>query len=457
MNSLKSWRVLLLTAIVIALCASCSKSDKNPVSSHEDPLKADSLVQAANAQLGNELYNLANGPDVQRPGDVDLSAAYNLYVQALGYQGNHTGANFGAGMLELIMLSRDSDVQTFFDRCKTMFDSANYFEVGQGGRFMGGAPQAPQPVMRLDQVSLPVLAPLKMLRGMCRTLDDNGPTVAELQQICVGNILPRVQTATQRLSVVAANRQFTFIITPHMQGDDGEDPMYMDQTEVCFTLAVLNGLEAMLQHFCAYDLNLAAYDSSAMIAALSQGSSFGRLKADGTSRMQAARTAWLNATTNLDSAVSFLEHETGDQSHHVIHLDPYDHLTQADLDTITTYLPQVKNALNSSQVFSLDTDGNSNTPAEDVEISLAAFFNSPISDVKALFPAYTVTLGTQYDEHGTLRYTPRITWQADDFTHWILPNPTLGGLLPGMTDTHFKQVFNIREEDWQKTSTWNLW
>jgi hypothetical protein len=48
-------------------------------------------------------------------------------------------------------------------------------------------------------------------------------------------------------------------------------------------------------------------------------------------------------------------------------------------------------------------------------------------------------------------YVPEITWQADDFSQWILPNPTLNGILPGMTDSQFKQTFGITAMDWEKT------
>jgi hypothetical protein len=267
--------------------------------------------------------------------------------------------------------------------------------------------------------------------------------------------------------------------------------------------------------------------------------------------MAEARQAWLDALDQLESAIYFLEHETDDQSDDAIRLDPYDHLTEADLDSVKHYLPLVRQCLNSSQTFTIDTDGDPWTPAENIEISVAALFNNPIANLKALFPPYTVSLDTQavssdwrYDEdvvpatvqipqagyyywhrylymysgvvsyqyadtndfsapawnaafdqkvaelsgkpyanisfyfYGSLsagtqtlngylsysyeepareRFTPRITWQANSFAEWILPNPTMNGIFPGMTDERFKSLFGMTAEDWQKTTTWYLW
>jgi len=46
---------------------------------------------------------------------------------------------------------------------------------------------------------------------------------------------------------------------------------------------------------------------------------------------------------------------------------------------------------------------------------------------------------------------PVFTWTANSFNTWIFPNPTFNGILPGMTDSEFKRIFGITENDWQKT------
>ena len=46
-------------------------------------------------------------------------------------------------------------------------------------------------------------------------------------------------------------------------------------------------------------------------------------------------------------------------------------------------------------------------------------------------------------------FFPMLTWDAETFEEWILPDPTIGGILPGMTDGEFKRIFGITEKDWE--------
>jgi len=46
-------------------------------------------------------------------------------------------------------------------------------------------------------------------------------------------------------------------------------------------------------------------------------------------------------------------------------------------------------------------------------------------------------------------FFPMLTWDAETFEEWILPDPTIGGILPGMTDAEFKRIFGITEKDWE--------
>lgn len=61
-------------------------------------------------------------------------------------------------------------------------------------------------------------------------------------------------------------------------------------------------------------------------------------------------------------------------------------------------------------------------------------------------------VSVSYETHtpGNIVYIPVITWQADSFDEWILPYPTFSGILPGMTDSEFKQMFGLTSEGWEK-------
>ena len=43
-----------------------------------------------------------------------------------------------------------------------------------------------------------------------------------------------------------------------------------------------------------------------------------------------------------------------------------------------------------------------------------------------------------------------LVWQADSFDEWTFPDPTMGGLLPGMTDAALKDLFNMQASHWKK-------
>ena len=53
------------------------------------------------------------------------------------------------------------------------------------------------------------------------------------------------------------------------------------------------------------------------------------------------------------------------------------------------------------------------------------------------------------NEQVNIMYIPILTWSAETFEEWIFQDPTLGGILPGMTDAEFKRIFGITEDDWE--------
>jgi len=49
-------------------------------------------------------------------------------------------------------------------------------------------------------------------------------------------------------------------------------------------------------------------------------------------------------------------------------------------------------------------------------------------------------------------YIPILTWDADSFGDWVLPDPTFNGLFPDViTDAEFKRIFGIEADNWEKT------
>ncbi len=59
----------------------------------------------------------------------------------------------------------------------------------------------------------------------------------------------------------------------------------------------------------------------------------------------------------------------------------------------------------------------------------------------------------EWREAGNLVAEPVLIWQADTVDDWILPDPTLNGALPGMTDSRIKEMMQIDESSWSKRFT----
>lgn len=541
--------ILILLGLFLCVGGCSEKNGPGTNGPDGDPDAAQEKVEEANALLEDILFDLIDGDDPEVPADIDLSGPYDLYNEALTLDSDHVGANFGSGILEVMMLTQDPQVQDFFDRVKAFLEADEYFDTGQGFKPFTGSLARPGLVLSLDRLAVPLISPVKMTRSMCRVVTTDDPTVNELQQMILNEVLPRIGTALTRLNVVTTDQAFVFIVTPKMQGDLEEDAVELDLTEVYTTLTGLYAAQAVLWHFCAYNFNLEVYTGEEMLAALTPGSSFGSLYSNGESRMSNARQAWVRALDNLEAGIEFLESEIDPQENDLIRIDPYDDLTQADLDTIKYYLPKAKNVLNASEMVWADWDDDSSTPNSGIEISLNSFYSQPIQDLKSLFPAYTPSLAVQeytsWEHEDTLvqalvdihaggwyywyreasysygteqyywentnidvpdewnavwdlfvqrisdqpyahiesyylgqlsqgqqileseiwisydkfhsRYVPRITWNATSFYDWVLPDPTIGGLLPGMNDWHFKETFGIEEDDWERASTLYFW
>ncbi|MBM3328869.1 MAG: hypothetical protein FJY67_05245 [Calditrichaeota bacterium] len=382
------WLIAALASLALFIGCEDEPSTVVPV---RDPEAANAKCDSANVILEEVLMLLINDADIQKPGDINLTRPYNAYLDALRLDDSHPVANFGAGILEVVMISQDRQLQSYFDRAKDFFERDSFFVVSgsdYSARSLG------RPELRIDHVVLAVGAPLKFTRNFPKIAADADPTVNELQDVFRQVVLPRMETAVRRLQQVANHSDFRFMVTGRMQGDPREDPVELDLTEVYATIASLNVSMALLNNFCAYNFNFATYTGEALQAAFTRGSPFMALHSDGAQNMAKAGAQWLEAVNSVGNGIRFLETEIDPQGNDLIKIDPYDGITRSDLDSIKTYLPKIRNLLTGSQEFTIE---NAQGQDEIVEISLYAYFNDPIRDFKALLPPYTVSLMPEED------------------------------------------------------------
>ena len=78
-----------------------------------------------------------------------------------------------------------------------------------------------------------------------------------------------------------------------------------------------------------------------------------------------------------------------------------------------------------------------------LSVDVARFFDNPVDNPKNLLPGYELTINSVTDQ-----YEICYGWDAVTFDGWTFPNPTINGLLPGITSDSLKSLMNIEASDW---------
>jgi len=365
-----------------------------------DSLAAEAKVDSAISALEDEIYALANMTDISGPGEIDFSTSNTLFKEALGLDPENLDANFGAGLTEMLVFSQDPDVQAVFDAWEAFLDSGSAFVadtslslsvLSRSTILPGAFGKSPFQVLNEKEVAYSYL-------NLYKLVISDPPTIGDIQDVMESVFLPRLDYALERFDIVDEDPTYTFTITPKMQGDLQEDPVEFDLTELYVLEAAVNLIRSFCSVAVAYTVGSSAYDSTAIIEFLSQGSGFLSLRTNGATQMAKAGETLLDASYKLDDAVAFLKAETDPQSDDIITITPGE-LEEADLDSVTQYNAEFRDYFLNGITLTEDWDGDYTTPDEDLTFNFSTLFDTPIQDFKSLLPDYTVTVGrdTSYD------------------------------------------------------------
>jgi hypothetical protein len=428
--------LLGLAALILCFGFGCGSDDDAPTSStngddtngDDDIIDQDSLnreismelVTEANDSLGrqmNEIINetIGHADSSFRPGDIDFSGVSSLYEEALDYWADNPDAKFGVAFCGLMLFCGDPDLNQLVEDFKHYYDTMSFNpmakvmllpEVSLGHSqkiFPDGIPATPGGVMDI----MPAVTRLDKMVIFTSTAV---PAISDIQYNLENNLLPRIISAEECLVDLLADPDYTFTITPMMQGNPGASPIVLDQSDLSLFLGVAYAAEAALHVFFSRNLDVAAYNAEAVEDAVNQGSDFLTLKGGdvGEVHLASAKDRLLSAEAQLETTVDYLLAEIGtDQTYDLISVYPDD---EADLRDIKDSLIHYRGFMDevSELMIFYNTRWYCYWNGDDIvcdrmedtlilDVALWEFFDNPMEDPKEFLPGYTVTLQAEDD------------------------------------------------------------
>ncbi|MBI2418523.1 MAG: hypothetical protein HYV28_11620 [Ignavibacteriales bacterium] len=437
MTRLRNIISLLIVSVFCMYMLGCKEdqtatdaTDKTQVDSAASKSKSD----LAYLQVESEMNKMING-NYTTPSQYDqlkFNVALASYNEAIALNPGNTDALFGAAVAQILAAYSDPAINKLL---KDMDSSSK----GNSASIAKLISCTLMPVST-DKMSLPIAPAAGGAAFMMSKALTDPPLVSRVQAVLRDNFLPKVQAAIDNLGKLEANETFKFIISGTMQGDPQLKSISIYPTEAALFNAMLNMLKFNIQCLLVYKFDLTDYKQATLLDALKQSNTtFFTLQTDGKQRAADAKASFSTSIGKIKKAIDFLKRISGAKSDAIIKLGTAQgSVRQSDLDTLTTYLNKVESALNSDlsvEIKDADTDGNSYT----IKVNLGNFLtNPPANPKKDLLPAYTVSASGPDNVH--------IAFDAATYATFNFPDPTMGGLFPGMQQETLKRIMRIDED-----------
>ena len=166
--------------------------------------------------------------------------------------------------------------------------------------------------------------------------------------------------------------------------------------------------------------------------------------------------------SSIDSALDYIQSETDFQTDDVITFDEvegnYNDINE-NLDLMYSYIngnysyydvpSWIQSEAEWQGVSELELCNQYGEYCPETTINLSNFFNSPIDDLKSLFPQYNITehqcycIGSDFNDIGY--DCPYLNWDATSWEEWKegISDPTISGLFPDFSVDDMLQYFEI--------------
>ena len=467
----RNWFIAVFFGAALTLFVySCESSDDGsptgPISSAklsksgaQDPT-SERKAARAQAELERVLSDIYDADEIDLD-RIDFSEADRLYREAIEADPSNTEAQFGAAITHLLVLAINEDV-------RAAQDSLNAYMGNEGGEIFLGS---------LDLVSTTEVAgrlPL-MTAEMTQDAIANPFKVSDLQQTISEEIIPAIDYSLERLQIVEGDLDFTFELTPKMQGDEYEETREIDLGEAYMIDAQLRLLKAVFQVAIAYNFDFddngsyASFDDDSDENILRQMERLDKTVPFMTLRtpdaMRDAKTSILVAIDKIEEGLGAIRLETDDQDDDLILAEDLDDLDDEidlsdqgddvpaffrEIRTVNTALRKAREILEGTVEIEADFDGDSYTPKQTVIFDVGQFFDNPIEDLRTLLPYHTWHLDLLQNRNfaDELVLTDAEGNALEDSPPLVFPDPSFGGVFSNIsTNEQLLDLFGINDEN----------
>ncbi len=468
----------LITACAVVLMAvglffvGCSSDDDGGVGPTPTPVDLDSTVQELSDMMQSMIDSVSNGNMDVSSFDFD-----GLHAKFISYLNQHPGdptASFGASLTTLMSLATSDNVAA-------LIDSVGVFL--QGGGFLKASVLNPERFAdRGNLLAFPTdLSEAGIQKNflgqayaslMYRALSDP-LQFSDIQYVLRTEFIPALDDAIDHLYTVIDNPDYIFWVTPEMVGGTS-DSVEIDRPDFLIFAAGLKVINSFFHMAVAYNVDIPSYDSAGIAYIFDQSNNWMSLNFDGQAQMSTARDDFLDALDLADSAIVALQLEQTtdlDQSNDLIVAN----WSLADYIEASMFVDSARAYMTLPQwvIGSFDADPE----PDSVRIDVSKIFTDPIDGIFNLLPPYTSEVGSgidtmwwYYERWDGQNYVPdsssytqeyvyvAVTWDANTFSGWMFPNPSINGLLPDInTDLQFKALMGLTSQDWAKQMEFRLY
>jgi|GEM_PF-4756816 hypothetical protein len=418
-----------------------SSTEPDPVDDPEDNSKQESELLTASADSALiAMVNAGNVGEFDSPDDM-LPYAQDiamLYKDAAAKDPSNSRANFGAAIFGFQSILDDPAMVELQDLITSMEEE---FPDGSAPKyvnsyFLGGlskkAPDDPDMGDPLEGINTLML----FIQNSLSTND----ILEFIQDLIDSALIGQLNESISYMNKVHADNDFVFLITPEMTGEI--ETYEIDLGEVYMFSAMMRAMRANLKIMNAYQLSYGSiedFDSEALIEMIADqdtnNGSFLTLRDNTT--LPSAEQDLIDALTMIENAVDYIKTETDNQDNDLIKQGD---LMEADSEISIDMgqdednpIPLMRNATGitdlSSKIktllsgpFDVEFPG-----AITVSFDISALLDNGITDIKSLLPLHEWNLDDMDDP------IYLVDSQGNRTQMPTFPDPTFGGLLPGMT------------------------